>query len=71
MMQIEENSFRRKYRFCAIHPAPGFPTCDFYIKSGPFDFNDANNFEMFRKSDDVSYYSRPDLYDTFQLRGGF
>ena len=62
---------RRRYRFCCIHPAPAFPVCDFYMKCGPFDFEDESNFELIRESDDVSFLSRPDLYDTYSIRGGF
>ena len=70
MKDFEKKAFKRRFRFCAIHPAPGYPSCDFYMNSGPFDFEDPANFELIRESDDISFETRPDLYDSFSVRGG-
>ena len=70
MKEVEEKIYKRKYRFCAIFPGPGYPTCDFFLNSGPFDFNNPDNFEVIRETDNIDYDTRPDLYDTFSTRGG-
>ena len=51
MKEVEEKIYKRKYRFCAIFPGPGYPTCDFFLNSGPFDFNNPDNFEVIRETD--------------------